>query len=943
MTPTAVRATVTNARGYTTAYALDRFGAATRIEEPRARVTVLTRNGAAQVTQQISAGGDTLDNTWTGPNLTQVHDRATGKTVTMKYDTTYNVLQQVSGDADSSWNYWAAGHLDSARVARGTQPVTKYTYDTHGRVKTVTDPAGHPDTVYYATSNWQNTDSVKHTTRRVAYTYDAFGRTITTKDPRNLVTSTQYDTLNRVVRVIGPDSDATRYNYDSLFLRSVTDAKGQVYHFVPNALGWVESDTNPAGQGRHSTFDKNGNVTNVVNRRGQTVSFTYDALDQVLTRSADGLTTTYARDSLDRFSAVANGESTDTLKFDLAGRTVSAITVLAGTRYERALDYDVKDRRTRLRMVSPWADTLRYVWNAYSQLDTLEDWAGGRTAFTAYNADRLPTTITLPNAVALSHTYVDFHTAMVDSFSTAAVNAALGLKYAFDTLGLVSDRVKALGDSGRDFQYDKHDRLVQAADYYMTAGQCWQTWEEPSGWLCDPTYKTHYATTTYTYDTVGNRTDLQAKLVPGNRLVKFNGDSLVYDADGNLTTRIRAGSPIQRLYWNALGQLIAVWTSGADSVSVGYDGRGRRVRKLSVSATTRYLYDGDDLLAELDAAGNRLAEYSYYPGIDRPLSVRRGGQVYYYAQDVSGNVVGLTTSTGAVTNQYRYNPWGGAELVQEGVANSLRFAGRPYDPETGLYYNRARYYDPAVGRFISEDPLGLGGGINHYAYVGNDPVNYRDPTGMDDTCGGSGDPSSGPSGGTDPGGPPIYASLVADEQSGDGSGCSDTGGDSGGNSGSDLGTVTGPPDGPPGDGFGDDPFPFMGLGQQTPVCPLADGCNVTSPFGAPRTDPPYFHTGEDDRANFAPVYNSCSGTVVSAGWDAGGRGGNEVVIHSASGTDWTYSHLSGMNVTAGQWVPQNGRVGTSGKSGTVKAHLHREATKAGGWYFNPSGFMATCY
>lgn len=730
VTPANVRATVTNARGYATAYALDRFGAATRIEAPRARVTILSRNASSEVTQQISPSADTVDNTWTGPNLTQVHDRATGKTVTMVYDTAFHVVKQIYGDADSLWNYWTSGRLDSTRVGRAAQAVNKYTYDTHGRVLTATDPAGHTDTRYYATAASQNTDSVKHTTRRVAYTYDAFGRTVTTKDPRNLVTSTQYDTLNRVIRVIGADSDTTRFSYDSLYLRSVTDAKGQVYRFVPNALGWVDSDTNPAGQGRHSSFDKNGNFKSVVNRRGQTVTLTYDALDQMLTRTADGQTTTYVRDSLDRFSAVANGESADTLKFDPAGRAVSAISVLGGTRYERALEYDVQDRRTRLRVVSPWADTVRYVWNAYSQLDTLEDWAGGRTSFTAYNADRLPTTITLPNAVSLSHTYVDFHTAMVDSFSTAAVNAALGFKYGFDTLGLLSDRAKAQGDSGRDFRYDKHDRLVRAADYVPTPGQCWKTWEEPSGWLCDPAYKSYYATTTYTYDTVGNRTDLQAKVVPGNRLVKFNGDSLVYDADGNLTTRIRTGAPIQRLYWNSLGQLVAVWTSGSDSVSFGYDGAGRRVRKWSATATTRYLYDGDDLLAELDAAGNRIAEYTYYPGIDRPLSVRRAGQVYYFAQDVSGNVVGLMTSTGAVTNQYRYNPWGGAELVQEGVANSLRFVGRQYDAETGLYYNRARYYDPAVGRFISEDPSGLAGGINPYVYATNNPPNQTDPFGL---------------------------------------------------------------------------------------------------------------------------------------------------------------------------------------------------------------------
>jgi len=104
--------------------------------------------------------------------------------------------------------------------------------------------------------------------------------------------------------------------------------------------------------------------------------------------------------------------------------------------------------------------------------------------------------------------------------------------------------------------------------------------------------------------------------------------------------------------------------------------------------------------------------------------------MYYYAQDVSGNVVGLTTSTGAVANQYRYTPWGGAELVQEAVTNNIRFAGRQNDPETGLYYNRARYYDPGVGRFISEDPLGLSAAINGYVYAVNNPVNERDPGGL---------------------------------------------------------------------------------------------------------------------------------------------------------------------------------------------------------------------
>src|SRR5437773_1396068 len=136
---------------------------------------------------------------------------------------------------------------------------------------------------------------------------------------------------------------------------------------------------------------------------------------------------------------------------------------------------------------------------------------------------------------------------------------------------------------------------------------------------------------------------------------------------------------------------------------------------------------------ELDTLGSRVAEYTYYPGADNPESVRRhdrGDTTYYYVSDESRNIVGLLKRTASgivIANSYSYDPFGVLESSTGSVLNSLRFAGREYDSETGLYYFRARYYDPAVGRFVSEDPIGLGGGINQYAYASNDPVNGSDP------------------------------------------------------------------------------------------------------------------------------------------------------------------------------------------------------------------------
>ena len=107
------------------------------------------------------------------------------------------------------------------------------------------------------------------------------------------------------------------------------------------------------------------------------------------------------------------------------------------------------------------------------------------------------------------------------------------------------------------------------------------------------------------------------------------------------------------------------------------------------------------------------------------------GALHYYALDLpSNNVVGLFNTTGSATHAYHYSPYGEAHSSSEPTHNPLRFAARELDAQTGLYYVRARWYDPFLGRFISEDPIGFAGGINQYAYALNDPVNLSDPTGL---------------------------------------------------------------------------------------------------------------------------------------------------------------------------------------------------------------------
>jgi RHS repeat-associated protein len=215
-----------------------------------------------------------------------------------------------------------------------------------------------------------------------------------------------------------------------------------------------------------------------------------------------------------------------------------------------------------------------------------------------------------------------------------------------------------------------------------------------------------------------------------NRLTAFDGYTFHYDAEGNLTRKLLLGYDDLYPSWNSLGQMTGAWRYQRGTVGYGYDASGRRVRRTAPDGTiTRYLYDGDDLLMELDAAGNPIRTYTYYPGVDQPHSVHMNGQTYYYAMEQPGHVKALIDASNNVVTKYDYTPWGEVDATGT-VTQPLGYMAREYDETIGLYNVRARWYDPHQGRFVSEDPIGLAGGINPYAYAGNDPVNHTDPSGL---------------------------------------------------------------------------------------------------------------------------------------------------------------------------------------------------------------------
>jgi len=269
------------------------------------------------------------------------------------------------------------------------------------------------------------------------------------------------------------------------------------------------------------------------------------------------------------------------------------------------------------------------------------------------------------------------------------------------------------------------------------------------GYTYDPLYQltqvVQGATTTesYGYDAVGNKLSSLGvspyNYNSSNELTSTPSGSYTYDNNGNTLT-----DPSGKSYtWDFENRLTQVVVPGTGTVTFKYDPWGRRVQKSSPSGTINYLYDGLGVTEELDSAGNILAKYTHETGMDRPLAELRFGATSYYQQDGINTVTSLSSSAGVLANTYTYNSFGKLSASTGTIVNPLRYTGREFDAETGIYYYRARYYDPSAGCFLSEDPTWFRGGVDFYTYVAGNPVNFSDPLGLQHSPGGPDHPRPG--------------------------------------------------------------------------------------------------------------------------------------------------------------------------------------------------------
>jgi RHS repeat-associated protein len=506
-------------------------------------------------------------------------------------------------------------------------------------------------------------------------------------------------------------ANVTTYGYDTESnLTSIQDANHNSTTFDYDAFGRVTVTHFPSGNIEQYGYDAVGNLISKTDRKNQQITYTYDQLNRLMQKSyPDTTVVNYTYDNDSRLTQVTDPTGTYGFTFDNTGRLTNTTTnyaFLTGRGFNTAYGYDAASNRTSF--TDPENSATSYVYDTLNRLQTLTPPAaigGGNFGF-GYDALSRRTSLTRPNTVNTTYGYDNLSRLL--SVTHAKGGTTLdGAAYTVDNAGNRLTRTPQPSGTASTFGYDNIYELLS-----VTQGS---------------------TTESYTYDPVGNRLSNLAgsgwNNNTSNELTSRPGVTYTYDNNGNTKTKVDSTGTITYT-WDFENRLTSVQLPGSGgTVTFKYDPFGRRVYKSSTSGTSVFAYDGDNLIEETNSLGAVVARYSQTQNIDEPLAMLRGGATSYYHADGLGSVTSLSSSAGAIANTYTYDAFGKLTASTGSLVNPFRYTARESDTETGLYYYRARYYDPQAARFLSEDPLQHDGGMNFYLYVFNNPHNRVDPFG----------------------------------------------------------------------------------------------------------------------------------------------------------------------------------------------------------------------
>jgi len=632
-----------------------------------------------------------------------------------------------------------------------------YDYDALDRVTRVT----YPDASYEQTTyKWLDAEKRRDRLGRWTTTfYDALRRPVATRDAKGGTTQYHYGAAGCESCSGGGDS-----------LTKLVDGNGNATNWEYDVQGRVARETRANGAYEAYTYETaTSRLKQKTDRRNLTTTFEY-FLDGKLKRKSYSDTTpatSYTYDPVDGLIlTAANGTDTLTWTYDNLDRVATE----ASTKNASIVGYTYDDAGNRASLSLDASTYLTYGYDPYGRLTSIT--RGANVFGFGYDTASRRASMSYPNGVVTTYGY-DGESRLTSIVASKGSTPITNFTYTLDAAG--NRTRKTTLDWAEDYGYDELYRLVSAgrsgasptrwrwaydavgnrtADQTGDAsnGSTYNNLNQlqsraPGGALAfrgttnEPATVTiagqpAATTATNTFsgsapvgsgntDVAVTATDASGNTRTNTYRISESGAtaSYTYDSNGNLASKTE-GTDNWTYEWNALNQLTRVTKNSIEQARFAYDPLGRRVERVAGGVTTSFSYDGADMLRQV-RGGTTLA-YTHGPGIDEPLDVRDGTGTSYLHADGLTSQVRATNETGTVNSTRQYDAWG--NLESGGTSAGYAFAGREWDPEVGLYYVRARYYDPTTGRFIREDPIRQKNG-NLYPYAADNPVGYIDPFG----------------------------------------------------------------------------------------------------------------------------------------------------------------------------------------------------------------------
>jgi len=696
--------TVTNGAGQTTTYnTYNAYGQPLTLTDPNGILTTLTYDARQRLTGRQTAGETTTVDYWpTG--LVKKVTLPDGSYLAYSYDSAHRLTQITDASGNKlAYTLDAMGN----RTAEATFDPANALHQTHTRVFNTLSQL------------WKDVNAAGTAAVTTTLAYDSQGNQISMAAPLARNTSNAYDELNRLKQITDPASGLTQFGYDAQDnLTSVTDPRGLATGYSYNGFGDLSSQVSPDTGATENTYDAAGNLATSTDARGAISTYGYDSLNRATSVA---------------YSLGGSTDQTMTFTYDAGSNGKGHLTGASDANHSMAWTYDAVGRVTgKTQTVGTVNLSLAYTYTN-GNLTTLT-LPSGRVVTYGYNANHQIASISIGGSPVLgSVTYEPF--GGVNGWTWG--NGTNTVR-AYDADGNI-EQISSAG--AHSYSLDSASRITGVSDATVPA-RSWTYGYDSMDRLTSAT--TSSRTQAFTYDGDGNRLtqggDSASTFTVASASNRLSGTTgalartYSYDAAGNT---LSDGS--HTFTYNDAGRVASVTgTSGA--VAYLYNALGQRIQKATSASTTLFLYDeAGHLIGEYDGTGAALQEIVWLG--DTPVaSVRIGdcGVSIFYIHTDHLNVPRVITrrSTADVVWRWDGDPFGtdGPNENPSGLGTfsfNLRFPGQYYDAETGLNYNYFRNFDPAVGRYVESDPVGLtGGSYSTYAYANGNPISYIDPSGL---------------------------------------------------------------------------------------------------------------------------------------------------------------------------------------------------------------------